>query len=118
MLNLPNPVDIRQRPFLNSTQLNAFDASEVAKASAQKKTEGALQTLQANQQDCEKKLADLHRRMEEATDEVKALLQKGQKEKAKLVLRRKKMLEKQATAVQNVRDPSAYLIDLPCATSY
>jgi hypothetical protein len=75
---------------------------EQSKVGAQKKTEAALQALRSNQQDCEAKLADIHRRMDDTQNEVKALLQKGQKEKAKLVLRRKKMLEKQAMAVQNV----------------
>jgi hypothetical protein len=78
-------------------------AAESAKISAQKKTESALQALRTNADDANAKLADLHRRMEEAQNEVKALLQKGQKEKAKLVLRKKKMLEKQTMGVQNVR---------------
>ena len=55
-----------------------------------------------NAEDNEAKLADLHRRIDKEQNEVKGLLQKGQKEKAKLVLRRKKMLEKQMLAVQNV----------------
>lgn len=78
-------------------------AAESAKASAQKRTEGALQSLREKAQDSDAKLADLQRRMDESQNEVKALMQKGQKEKAKMVLRRKKMIEKQALAVQNVR---------------
>lgn len=74
-----------------------------AKVNAQKKTETALQDLKSKQRDCETKLTDLQRRIDDTTNEVKALLQKGQREKAKLVLRRKNMLEKQVTSVQNVR---------------
>ena len=73
-----------------------------SKEAAQKKTEAALQALRGNAEDCNAKLADLNRRMDEAQAEVKALMQKGQKEKAKLALRRKKMIEKQTMAVQNV----------------
>lgn len=75
-----------------------------SKEAAQKKTENALQALRGNAEDCNAKLADLHRRMDEAQNEVKALMQKGQKEKAKLALRRKKMIEKQTMAVQNNSD--------------
>ena len=77
-------------------------AAASSKDAAQKKTENALQALRGNAEDCNAKLTDLYRRMDEAQNEVKALMQKGQKEKAKLVLRRKKMIEKQTMAVQNV----------------
>lgn len=81
-----------------------------AKVNAQKKTEAALQDLKTKQRDCETKLTDLQRRIDDTTDEVKALLQKGQREKAKLVLRRKNMLEKQVTSVQNVCHSSTSLV--------
>lgn len=71
---------------------------------AQKKTEDALHELKSKQRDCELKLTDLQRRMDDTTEEVKALLQKGQREKAKLVLRRKTLLGKQVTSVQNNSD--------------
>eukprot|EP00892_Ulva_mutabilis_P000070 jgi/Ulvmu1/10063/UM006_0010.1 len=75
-----------------------------AKINAQQKTESALQDLKSKQRDCETKLTDLQRRIDDTTNEVKGLLQKGQREKAKLVLRRKNMLEKQVTSVQNNSD--------------
>ena len=78
--------------------------------SAEKKAEGALQTLHATAQDTEAKLLDLHRRMGEIDKEVKGFLQKGQRERAKVALRKKKVLEKQATAVQNVRTLPSFLL--------
>ena len=62
----------------------------------------ALQALHASAQDTEAKLVDVRRRIDEVDKEVKAFSQKGQRKRAKVALRRKKVLEKQATSVQNV----------------
>jgi peptidoglycan hydrolase CwlO-like protein len=69
---------------------------------AAKQTEGALQVLHASHQDASAKIVDLQRRIDDVDKEVKAYMQKGQRERAKVALRRKKVLEKQAQAVQNV----------------
>lgn len=91
----------RVSPDERASKLKWF--AGVAKVNAQKKTESALHDLKEKQRDCELKLTDLQRRIDDTTNEVKGFLQKGQREKAKLVLRRKNMLEKQVTSVQNVR---------------
>jgi hypothetical protein len=88
-----------------------FDSVNVggAKPNADKAahaTESALNLLHASHQDATLKVQDLQRRTEEVEKEVKALLQKGQKERAKIALRRKKVLERQVQAVQNVFYPS------------
>lgn len=86
----------------NDASLKGVFLTEAAKLNAQKKTENALHDLKAKQRDCELKLTDLQRRIDDTTEEVKALLQKGQRDKAKLVLRKKTLLGKQVTSVQNV----------------
>lgn len=73
------------------------------KAQAGKASESALESLQATYQDTDAKLVEIHRKMDLVDKEVKDLLQKGQRERAKVALRRKKVLEKQAASVQNVR---------------
>ena len=59
--------------------------------------------LQEQYDFCTKKLAELQRQTDLRQTEIKDCLTKGQKDKAKLVLKRKKIIEKQMVAVQNVR---------------
>lgn len=61
--------------------------------------------LQEQYDFCTKKLAELQRQTDLRQGEIKDCLAKGQKDKAKLVLKRKKIIEKQMVAVQNVRAP-------------
>jgi hypothetical protein len=77
-----------------------------------------LATLHATAQDTEAKLVDIHRKIGEVDAEVKAYLQKGQRERAKVALRRKKVLEKQVISVQNVRVPFDRKPPLPRMNAY
>lgn len=52
---------------------------------------------------CQKKMTELQRQSDQKTEEIKFCMTKGQRDKAKLLLKRKKIIEKQMEAVQNVR---------------
>lgn len=77
--------------------------AEKTKKRAEEKTGGAMNHLQEQYDFCTKKLAELQRQTDLRQGEIKDCLAKGQKDKAKLVLKRKKIIEKQMVAVQNVR---------------
>ena len=83
--------------------LHSCARADKLKRGAEDKTSEAIRTLNEKHDFCGKKLAELQRQVDLRQNEIKELLGKGQKEKAKTVLKRKKILEKQMEAVSNVR---------------
>jgi hypothetical protein len=77
--------------------------AEKLKRNAEEKTSEAMRLLNEKSEFAGKKLQELQRQADLRQGEIKDCLAKGQKEKAKLILKRKKMIEKQMAAVQNVR---------------
>jgi hypothetical protein len=77
--------------------------AEKLKRNAEDKTGEAMKLLNEKYEFCSMKLAELQRQCDLRTTEIKDAMTKGQKEKAKLILKRKKIIEKQMVAVQNVR---------------
>jgi uncharacterized protein YydD (DUF2326 family) len=76
--------------------------AEKLKRNAEDKTSDAMRLLNEKYEFSGKKLQELQRQSDLRQAEIKDCLSKGQKEKAKLILKRKKMIEKQMLAVQNV----------------
>ena len=82
------------------------------KKSAEDKTGNAMKLLNEKHEFCTLKLAELERQADLRTNEIKACLAKGQKDKAKIILKRKKIIEKQMEAVRNVRSHHAQTTSL------
>ena len=62
-----------------------------------------MKTLNEKYEFCNMKLTELQRQADLRTTEIQECLKKGQKDRAKLILKRRKLLEGQIKATQNVR---------------
>jgi hypothetical protein len=81
--------------------------AEKIKKGADDKTGAAMKTLNEKYEFCNMKLAELQRQSDLRTAEIQDCLKKGQKERAKMILKRRKLLEGQIKATQNVRTSPA-----------